>query len=229
MNRQAERNLTPVAFGENLVRSMLGEDGNPWFVAKDKAKVLEIQNIRQSLSEPDEDEKGVCITDTLGGPQEMITISESAFIFLFSVRASRRLAPSPNGCVPKFCLRCVKREPTPFPTPGNLGAMGYKSHQFRCFSDWHIDCGLCRAGNEGKVEQVAAFLNNTEFRYLLCTHAILRFAYERGNCAAFNDVLVVIEEFHHTSAEDGNKLGAMVDALMESFTAHIIAMTVILP
>ena len=66
MNTQAERNLTPFAFGENLVRSMLGEDGNPWFVAKDIAKVLEIQNIRQSLSEPDEDEKGVCITDTLG-------------------------------------------------------------------------------------------------------------------------------------------------------------------
>ena len=94
------------------------------------------------------------------------------------------------------------------------------------FADWHVDCDLCTAGNEGKVEQVAAFLNNTESRYLLCTHATLRFAYERiGNCAAFNDVLVAIAEFHHTSAEDGNKLGAMVDALMEGSTAHIIAMT----
>ena len=82
MNTQAERNLAPFAFGENLVRSMLGEDGNPWFVAKDIAKVLEIQNIRQSLSELDEDEKGVCITDTLGGPQEMTTISESGLYFL---------------------------------------------------------------------------------------------------------------------------------------------------
>lgn len=94
------------------------------------------------------------------------------------------------------------------------------------FADWHVDCDLCTAGSEGKVEQVAAFLNNTESRYLLCTHATLRFAYERiGNCAAFNDVLVAIDEFHHTSAEDGNKLGAMVDALMEGSTAHIIAMT----
>ena len=81
------------------------------------------------------------------------------------------------------------------------------------FADWHVDCDLCTAGSEGKVEQVAAFLNNTESRYLLCTHA------------AFNDVLVAIDEFHHTSAEDGNKLGAMVDALMEGSTAHIIAMT----
>ena len=102
MNTQAERNLAPFVFGENLVHSMLGEDGNPQFVTKDIAKVLEIQNIRQNLSELDEDEKGVCITDNLGGPQEMITISESAFIFLFSVRVSRRPAPSPNGCVPKF-------------------------------------------------------------------------------------------------------------------------------
>lgn len=94
------------------------------------------------------------------------------------------------------------------------------------FADWHVDCDLCTAGSEGKVEQVAAFLNNTESRYLLCTHATLRFAYERiGNYAAFNDVLVAIDEFHHTSAEDGNKLGAMVDALMADSTAHIIAMT----
>ena len=94
------------------------------------------------------------------------------------------------------------------------------------FADWHVDCDLCTAGSEGKVEQGAAFLNNTESRYLLCTHATLRFAYERiGNCAAFNDVLVAIDEFHHTSAEDGNKLGAMVDALMADSTAHIIAMT----
>lgn len=94
------------------------------------------------------------------------------------------------------------------------------------FADWHVDCDLCTAGSEGKIEQVAAFLNNTESRYLLCTHATLRFAYERiGNYAAFNDVLVAIDEFHHTSAEDGNKLGAMVDALMVGSTAHIIAMT----
>ena len=97
---------------------------------------------------------------------------------------------------------------------------------FGFFADWHVDCDLCTAGNEGKVEQVVAFLNNTESRYLLCTHATLRFAYERmGDPAGFNDVLVAIDEFHHTSAEDGNKLGSMVDALMEGSSAHIIAMT----
>ncbi|WP_462295886.1 BRO-N domain-containing protein [Bilophila wadsworthia] len=38
--------------------------------------------MRQNLSELDEDEKGVYITDTLGGPQEMTTISESGLCFL---------------------------------------------------------------------------------------------------------------------------------------------------
>lgn len=38
--------------------------------------------IRQNLSELDEDEKGVCITDTPGGKQEMTTISESGLYAL---------------------------------------------------------------------------------------------------------------------------------------------------
>ena len=78
MNTQAERNLAPFAFGENLVRSMLGEDGNPWFVAKDIAKVLEIQNIRQSLSELDEDEKKMFLEDlglTESGLEKLVKAS----------------------------------------------------------------------------------------------------------------------------------------------------------
>ena len=63
-------NITPFAFGDNLVRSMTDENGNPWFVAKDVAVVLDIQNIRQNLSELDDDEKGVCTTYTPGGAQE---------------------------------------------------------------------------------------------------------------------------------------------------------------
>ena len=70
-------NITPFAFGDNLVRSMTDENGNPWFVAKDVAVVLDIQNIRQNLSELDDDEKGVCTTYTPGGAQELKTVSES--------------------------------------------------------------------------------------------------------------------------------------------------------
>ncbi len=96
------------------------------------------------------------------------------------------------------------------------------------FADWHIDEGynLCTSGNEGKVDKVLAFLNDAGARYLLCTHATLRFAFDRlGDARAFNDTLIAIDEFHHTSAEDGNKLGAMVDALIQGSTAHLVAMT----
>lgn len=59
-----------------------------------------------------------------------------------------------------------------------------------------------------------------------CTHATFRFAFERiNNPALFNKTLVVIDEFHHTSAEEGNKMGEVVDILMNHSSAQIVAMT----
>jgi len=52
-------------------------DGETWFVAKDVADILEIQNIRQNMDELDEDEKGVCNVYTPGGMQDMTVINES--------------------------------------------------------------------------------------------------------------------------------------------------------
>lgn len=96
------------------------------------------------------------------------------------------------------------------------------------FADWHIDAGynLCTAGDAGKVDKLLAFLSDANAHYLLCTHATLRFAFERlGDARKFNDMLLAIDEFHHTSAEEGNKLGSMVDALIQGSTAHLVAMT----
>ena len=36
-------NLVPFAFEDNLVRSCLDENGEPWFVAKDVCRVLGIE------------------------------------------------------------------------------------------------------------------------------------------------------------------------------------------
>nr|DAO60182.1 MAG TPA: repressor domain protein [Caudoviricetes sp.] len=63
-------------FEENPVR-VIERDGEPWFVAADVARVLDIQNIRQNLNELDDDEKDVCNTYTPGGQQEMRVINES--------------------------------------------------------------------------------------------------------------------------------------------------------
>ena len=100
--------------------------------------------------------------------------------------------------------------------------------KFGFFADWHIDAryNLCTAGEAGKVDKLLAFLNDSAAKYLLCTHATLRFAFERiGSARSFDNTLIAIDEFHHTSAEDGNRLGAMVDSLIHHSTAHLVAMT----
>ena len=55
---------------------IIDRSGEPWFVAADVANSLDIQNIRQNLSELDDDEKGVSIIYTLGGNQEVAIINE---------------------------------------------------------------------------------------------------------------------------------------------------------
>jgi prophage antirepressor-like protein len=54
-------------------------DGEPWFVALDVCKLLELSNISQTLVNLDEDEKGFIISDTLGGSQKIRIISEPGF------------------------------------------------------------------------------------------------------------------------------------------------------
>lgn len=63
-------------FEDNAVR-VIEKDGEPWFVAADVCRVLDIKNSRDAVADLDDDEKGVVNTDTLGGKQEMRVINES--------------------------------------------------------------------------------------------------------------------------------------------------------
>lgn len=60
-------------FGD--VRS-INMNGEPWFVAADVCRALDVGNSRQALTRLDEDEKGVISTDTPGGKQEMAIVNE---------------------------------------------------------------------------------------------------------------------------------------------------------
>lgn len=51
-------------------------DGDPWFVASDVCRALDIGNPRMAVERLDDDEKGVSTIDTLGGKQQMTIISE---------------------------------------------------------------------------------------------------------------------------------------------------------
>jgi len=73
--------LAVFEFKSNQVR-VIEVNGEPWFVAKDVCDVLEISNNRDAISRLDDDEKGVATTDTLGGNQEMVTVSESGLYSL---------------------------------------------------------------------------------------------------------------------------------------------------
>lgn len=55
---------------------VLEKDGQPWFIAKDVCKCLEIKNSRDAVSRLDEDEKDVVLTDTPGGNQKLQVVNE---------------------------------------------------------------------------------------------------------------------------------------------------------
>jgi prophage antirepressor-like protein len=58
------------------------KDGDPWWVLSDVCRVLGVENSRDVAKRLDVDQKGVDLTDTLGGCQKMTTINESG---LYSV------------------------------------------------------------------------------------------------------------------------------------------------
>ena len=61
------------AFGK--VRT-LNLNGEPWFVAADVCKALELGNPSMTVERLDDDEKGISTIDTLGGKQRMAIINE---------------------------------------------------------------------------------------------------------------------------------------------------------
>ena len=108
--------VQPFFFGEAEVRAYLDENGEPWFVAKDVCAVLEIANHKDAVSRLDEDERGGSVIPTpLGGPQEMLTVSESglyALIFTSRKEAAKRFRKWVTGEVLP-ALRRTGRYETP--------------------------------------------------------------------------------------------------------------------
>jgi superfamily II DNA or RNA helicase len=94
------------------------------------------------------------------------------------------------------------------------------------FADWRVEpkYNLTTSGGGLKTAAVAEFLAS-EDPVLVCTHATLRFAYDKLGAEAFVDSVVAIDEFHHTSADAESKLGELVRGLIGNGKTHIVAMT----
>src|SRR4051812_22878871 len=101
--------------------------------------------------------------------------------------------------------------------------------QYGFEADWKVEpkWNLCDApggDNGGKVEAVRKFLASGE-KALICTHATFRFAVERLGVEAFDDRLIAVDEFHHVSSSEDNRLGEFVRQLIARDKTHIVAMT----
>lgn len=97
------------------------------------------------------------------------------------------------------------------------------------WADWNVQpkWNLCDApggDNGGKVNSLGAFLDSAD-KVLVCTHATFRFAVDKFGIEKFDDRLVAVDEFHHVSADDENKLGRHLGQLIARDKSHIVAMT----
>ena len=90
---------------------------------------------------------------------------------------------------------------------------------------WTVPPGmnLCADGSD-KTGAFRDFLSSDE-EILVCSHATLRNAHRVLGTEAFAGCFVGIDEFHHASADSGNKLGETCRALVASGSVHIMAMT----
>ena len=73
--------LTDLEFEGQGVR-MVAREVEPWFVAVDVCRVLEIQKPENAFARLDDDEKDTHTVGTLGGPQKMTIINESGLYSL---------------------------------------------------------------------------------------------------------------------------------------------------
>ncbi len=102
--------------------------------------------------------------------------------------------------------------------------------KFGFFSDWVINPKnnlTDRGKSESKVSQFVDFIHSTnvEDNIMLCTHATLRFAFEKLSDSDFDNVLLAIDEFHHVSQDDNSVLGNALRNIMGNSSTHIVAMT----
>ena len=108
------------------------------------------------------------------------------------------------------------------------------------FADWEVAdrYNLCLSLAQSDTRKTAIFsefitsdVNDDALpQVLVCTHHSFRYGFDKviedgGSIELFNNILIGIDEFHHVSADESNRLGAILDGIMTQTSAHIVAMT----
>lgn len=101
--------------------------------------------------------------------------------------------------------------------------------KFGFYEDWRVApyWNLCiAAGSENsKKSRLREFLDHPSAKTLVCTHATLLNALNGIEADKLNNVFFGIDEFHHGSADENNRLGSFIRKLVNETSAHILAMT----
>lgn len=131
-------------------------DGEPWFVAKDVCKVLELENVTRALDGLEENEKGFTKSNTLGGEQTVLIISESGLYALIfksrkpEAKAFRKWVTS--EVLPtlrktgKYEMQKVSSEPVQPPLPGEIVAREFKAmHELAKLCEFEGNQALLKA------------------------------------------------------------------------------------
>ncbi|MBR9763540.1 MAG: DEAD/DEAH box helicase family protein [Rhodobacteraceae bacterium] len=100
-------------------------------------------------------------------------------------------------------------------------------------ADWEVDdrWNLCLTGDDADKQKVKAFqaFMDSDAKVLVCTHATFRFSFDEviktKGIEAFDSCFIAIDEFHHVSASDNNRLGVILRSLINRAQCHVMAMT----
>jgi prophage antirepressor-like protein len=95
-------------FEDKNIRIISQENGEIWFVGKDACNVLGIKNHKQTLERLDSDERGWYKTDTPGGKQSSIIISESG-LYKIIFQSNKPNAKSFTNWVTKEVLPSIRK------------------------------------------------------------------------------------------------------------------------
>lgn len=104
--------IVPQAFTSQefgTIRAMRGEDGEPWFIAKDVCDALGLGRQQDSTRYLDDDEKGECLVNTPSGEQRMVTVSEAGLYSLI-LRSRKPEAREFKRWVTHDVLPSIRRE-----------------------------------------------------------------------------------------------------------------------
>lgn len=100
-------------------------------------------------------------------------------------------------------------------------------------ADWIVEdhWNLCLTGDDSSPQKVKALIDfmGSDAKVLVCTHATFRFGFDKvaetQGIECFDKCFIAIDEFHHVSASDNNRLGVILRQLITRDKCHIMAMT----